>query len=237
VRAVIAVHDVTPAHEAAVRQLWALCRARAVAPALFVVPNWHGSWPLAEHPEFVGWVAEASAQGAEIVLHGERHDEVGTPRRWQDHVAAWGRTDREGEFLTLDYAAALERIARGTMALSALGLRPTGFAPPAWLAREDTFRAAAAADLDFGEDESSVRLLRTGDRLAAPAVRWSARTRTRAVGSVAVAGARWRLQRRVPLIRIALHPRDLAQPATARSVVRALDRWLGSHTPVRYAEL
>jgi uncharacterized protein len=236
-RVVVAIHDVTPAHDVAVRRLWSLCRERAVLPALLVVPNWHGSWPLDEHSRFVGWLADAAREGAEIVLHGERHDEVGNRRGWREQVAAWGRTDREGEFLALDYEAALARIARGTAVLSGLGLGPSGFVPPAWLAREDTFCAAAAANLGFAEDASSIRLLGTGARLTAPAIRWSARSRARAIGSVAVAGARWRLHRRRPLIRLALHPQDLAHPATARSLVRALDRWLATHRPVRYGDL
>ena len=42
----VAIHDVTPAHAAAVERLWHICTHRGVLPALFVVPNWHGEWPL-----------------------------------------------------------------------------------------------------------------------------------------------------------------------------------------------
>ncbi len=233
----VSIHDVTPALAAGVTRLWALGAERGVTPALLVVPNWHGEWPLHLHPGFVDWVRERVELGAEVVLHGERHDEVGSPRRARDRWRAWGRTDGEGEFLTLEGPAARERIERGLRYLHDHGLEPVGFIPPAWLAREDAHRAAAAAGLGFSEDDRSVRLFPAGLRLRSPVVRWSARTALRAWGSPAVARARWTCQRRADLPRIALHPQDLEHPATTCSVSRNLDRWLSLHRPIRYAEL
>ena len=129
----VSIHDVTPAFAPAVGQLWTMCARHSVCPALLVVPNWHGDWPLARHPAFVGLAAGTRAQGADIVLHGERHDETGLPRGPGDALRAWGRTAREGEFLTLDEPAARERIDRGVALLNRLGLPPVGFVPPAWL--------------------------------------------------------------------------------------------------------
>jgi uncharacterized protein len=233
----VSIHDVSPAQASAVDRLWTLCRERGITPTLLVVPNWHGEWPLENHPRFVDWVRARAADGAEIALHGERHDEVGLPRRLADRWRAWGRTDGEGEFLTLDAASARERLVRGLELLRRLGLDATGFVPPAWLAREVVHQAAAAAGLAFSEDERSVRLLSLSKRVGSPVVRWSARTRTRAWGSVGVAGARSLFQRRARFPRIALHPGDLDHPATSRSVVWALDRWLRRHSPGSYAEL
>jgi len=132
---------------------------------------------------------------------------------------------RSGEF-----AAALERF-------GALRLDPVGFIPPAWLAREDGFAAAAAAGLRVSEDEGSVRLLQTGRRVPSPVVRWSARTPLRAYGSVAVARARRALQRSREVVRIAFHPLDLAHPATARDLGETLDGWLAERRPAHYREL
>jgi len=233
----VSIHDVSPAQASAVLRLWELCAARGIMPALLVVPNWHGEWPLARHPEFVEWVKVRAAEGAEIVLHGERHDEVGLPRRLPDRWKAWGRTAGEGEFLTLDAASSRARLARGLELLQQLGLAATGFVPPAWLARESTYQAAAAAGLTFSEDERSIRLLTVAKRIRSPVIRWSARTRTRAWGSVGVARARSALQRQARFPRIALHPGDLSHPATARSVAQTLDRWLGRYSPGRYADL
>jgi predicted deacetylase len=233
----VSIHDVTPAHAAAIGRLWSLCAARKVRPALLVVPNWHGEWLLDRYPHFVEWLHARAAEGAEIVLHGERHDEVGLSRRFADQWRAWGKTDREGEFLTLDVAAARERLTRGLDLLRRLGFEPTGFVPPAWLAREATYRAAAAAGLGFSEDDSSIRLLSVSRRLRSPVVRWSSRTRARAWGSVRVARARYLVQRGARYPRIALHPGDLDHPDTARSVTDSLDSWLSRHSPGSYSDL
>jgi predicted deacetylase len=233
----VSIHDVTPAFEAGVFRLWDLCVAHGVTPALLVVPSWHGEWALEAHPEFVAWIRRRVELGAEIILHGERHDEVGLPRGLHHSLRAWGSTDREGEFLTLDAAAAGERLRRALERLRRLGLEPSGFVAPAWLVGEATHRAAAAASLAFSEDARSIRLLSSACRVTSPVVRWSARTRVRAWGSVLVAGARWVLQRRSAWPRVALHPGDLDHPVTARSLGSTLKRWLRHHRPARYADL
>jgi hypothetical protein len=236
----VSIHDVTPAFEREVLALWDLCAARGVRPALLVVPDWHGQWPLERYPEFGSWIRQRAGEGAEIFLHGYRHDEVDLPRTAADAIRAWGRTNREGEFLTLDRATAAERIGRGLRLFASLGLAPIGFIPPAWLARDEGFAASAAAGLRCAEDDVSVRIHRPGAaerRLASPVVRWSARTALRARGSVLIANARWRLQRRAPVVRIALHPGDLAHPVTARHLGPTLDRWLAERPAASYASL
>ncbi len=233
----VSIHDVTPALAGNVTALWELCRQHGIVPALLVVPNWHGDWPLEAHPEFVAWVRGCAAEGAEVFLHGERHDEVGLPRGWRDTWRAWGKTAREGEFLTLEEPAARARIDRGVALLHRLGLPPVGFVPPAWLARESCVRAVSAAGLQFSEDDASITLHAPGKRLPSPVVRWSGRTPMRARGSALVATARWRLQHDAPHIRIALHPSDLDHPVTARSIARWLARWATARTPSRYADL
>ncbi|MGH9889518.1 MAG: DUF2334 domain-containing protein, partial [bacterium] len=73
----VSVHDVSPAHASSVQRIWAYCGSVGVQPALLVVPNWHGAWPLEDFRLFVDWLrdCEARGSGAEIFLHGERHDE------------------------------------------------------------------------------------------------------------------------------------------------------------------
>src|SRR6266508_4123064 len=98
-RLVVAVHDVTPAHTPRLEALYRLLQEFGVRRhALLVVPDWHGAWPLERSPEFAAELAERAADGAEIVLHGLRHDEMGQPRSLGHRLRTWGRTDREGEF-------------------------------------------------------------------------------------------------------------------------------------------
>lgn len=233
----VTIHDVTPALQAETRALWALCRRLEIVPGLLVVPEWHGHAPIDADPAFLEWIRSAADAGAELFLHGYRHDEVGLPRGWRDAWRAWGRTNREGEFLTLDGGAAAERIAAGLTRLAVLERPLIGWVPPAWLAREAGFAAAAAAGLACSEDDTTIRLLQDRRRIRSPVVRWSGRTAMRARGSAFVAAARWHLQRSAPVVRIALHPGDLAHPACVRSLERELARWRAARAPGRYADL
>jgi hypothetical protein len=233
----VAIHDVAPPNQPAVSSLWMRCRARGIVPALLVVPDWHGMAPLERAPGFVAWLRQAADEGAEIVLHGERHDEVGRPRRAADGWRAFNRTAREGECLTLDRASLRALVERGVERLRALGLEPCGFVPPAWLMRPGAERAVADAGLGFVEDDRRIWVYPGAQAIPSPVVRWSARTRIRARASVAVARARWALQRRARYPRLALHPGDLSHPGVEASLERALARWSAAHPVGRYADL
>jgi len=233
----LSIHDVTPAFRQQIEVLWALCVERGATPALLVVPDWHGQWPLREHPEYVQWIQASAATGAEIFLHGERHDEVGLPRGWRDSQRAFGRTNREGEFLTLDHDAASARIGRGLALFAELGLSPVGFVPPAWLCRRGTHTACAEHGLTMLEDDAAIYLTHTNARLISPVLRWSGRTDFRARGSAVQAAWRWRSQADAPYFRIALHPMDLEHPITRQSVIDELDRWLSVRPAQPYASL
>ncbi len=233
----LSIHDVTPAWAEQVTVLWKLCRERGATPALLVVPNWHGNWPLSEARGYTAWIRARVADGAEIFLHGERHDEIGLPRSWRDSQRAFGRTNREGEFLTLDHDAAFERIGRGLELFREIGLSPIGFVPPAWLCRPGTHTACAAHGLSLLEDDAAIYLTQAGVRLTSPVLRWSGRTDFRARGSAVQAALRWRTQQDEPHFRIALHPLDLEHPLTRQSVIDELDRWLAAHPARPYASL
>lgn len=233
----VSVHDVTPAREPGVRRLWDLCDSRGVIPALLVVPNWHGVAPLSRAPDFVAWLRERAALGAELFLHGERHDEVGSPRSPIDSLRALGRTAREGEFLTLAAGAARDRIQRGLAVLRSLGLEPIGFVPPAWLARPATWEAVSDSGLRLSEDDRAIRIHPALERLPSPVIRWSARTAVRAWTSAAVAEARGVVQHGARIVRIALHPGDLDHSASRASIDRTLDMWLDARPAGRYADL
>ncbi len=207
-----------------------------MVPALLVVPDWHGSAPIEHDAEFLAWLRGAVAEGAEIILHGERHDEVGRPRTLNDELRAAGRTAREGECLTLDAPELEALVARGRARLGALGFEALGFVPPAWLMRAEARPGIYAAGARLTEDAAAIYLA-SGRRIATPALRWSARTPFRARASVLVAGWRWRRNRRTMIMRIALHPGDLNHPAVARSVMHEVKRWAADRGARAYASL
>jgi predicted deacetylase len=220
-----------------VTDLWRLCATHGVTPGLLVVPDWHGTAAIETAPAFVEWVRARAAEGAEIFLHGERHDEVGLPRGWRDELRAFGRTNREGEFLTLDYTAARDRIDRGVERLRTLGLEPIGFVPPAWLARPETHLAVKDAGLAVSEDDGHVFVHSSGITLPSPVLRWSTRGSLRAHASAVQARVRWLWQRNTSVMRIALHPSDLDHRATAKSLQRALSEWLRLRPAEPYSKL
>ena len=225
------IHDVTPALRSRVERLWDICANKGLRPALFVVPNWHGAWPLEEYPTFIDWLRARAADGAEIFLHGERHDERGLGRGWVDRLRAIGSGAGDSEFLTLDRDAASQRIQRGLALLRRLRLEPTGFVAPHWLAKDDCLAAAAAAGLRVSEDERSIVLLNRGMRLEAPLLRWGGVAQARGW----VRALAWRLWSDEHLVRLALHPSDLSDGET--STVTTVERWTRTRRAIQYAEL
>lgn len=234
----VSIHDVTPAHERSLEALYRLLDEVGVRRyALLVVPNWHGAWPLADFPRFTAGLRQRAAAGAEIVLHGLRHDEVGQRRTLAHRARTFGRTDREGEFASLDAPEAAARIDQGRAALRAAGLEPVGFVAPAWLARPDLARVARNAGLRFIEDTQALTALAHGERIPAPATCWSTRRAWRRAGSVVVAAARLRLERARPLVRIAFHPPDAAWPWVLASCRRTLAALLERRAVITYGEV
>lgn len=233
----VAIHDVSPAHDLAVQRIWRYCASLGVRPTLLVVPNWHGEWPLEDYRLFTAWLREAHGDGAEIFLHGERHDELGATRDLGDEVRAFGRTDHEAEFLTLRYGAARQRIERGMRCLHASGLEPVGFVAPAWLAHAECGAAVCDCGLAISESADAVMLHRRGTRLASPVIRWSTRAPWRASASELVARAGNVVHANHWLVRIALHPADVEHPTTWSSVRSTLEHWLDVRYPWQYAAL
>jgi len=73
----VSLHDVSPRHSQAVEDILAELRLLGLPPAvLLVVPDFHGTWPLSDHPAFVGRLREWSAAGHELALHGYFHEEL-----------------------------------------------------------------------------------------------------------------------------------------------------------------
>ena len=73
-RFVVCIHDATPAYERETRAM-----IGDLAPILGrrlsfgVVPDWHGQWHLAAHPDYCHLVQESSA---ELLLHGYSHQRL-----------------------------------------------------------------------------------------------------------------------------------------------------------------
>ena len=133
----VCIHDATPAYARETRVM-----IRDLAPFLGrrlsfgVVPNWHGEWPLAAHPDYCRLVRESAE---ELLLHGYFHQRLQQrpqQRLWQ-RWRGWEPTTLfvEGcdEMNGLDAEETRRTLERGQRAFTeAFGEPARGFLAPAW---------------------------------------------------------------------------------------------------------
>src|SRR5688572_24586261 len=121
----VCIHDATPAFaretEVMIRDLAPLIGRRL---SFGVVPDWHGEWPLAAHPDYCRLVQESSG---ELLLHGYRHQ----------RSRGWGPTSvfakRCDEMNGLDPDETRRILERGqSVFTSVFGERARGFLAPGW---------------------------------------------------------------------------------------------------------
>lgn len=121
----VCIHDATPAYacetRAMIRDLAPLVGRRL---SFGVVPDWHGEWPLAAHPDYCRLVREGSE---ELLLHGYLH------RRRRD----WGLTtwlvEGSDEMSGLYPEETRRTLKRGQRVFAEVFGEPArGFLAPAW---------------------------------------------------------------------------------------------------------
>ena len=226
-RALLSLHDVTPAFETEIRQGLSLVRQwRLPPPALLVVPDHHGRWSLDAHRTFCELVEAQIGRGSEILLHGYDHLAPGgvRPEAVGERLKARLLASGEAEFQMLPFGRALDRVTRGLdMVERTIGVRPRGFVAPAWLEHRDTYRALDAAGVAFHEDHLFVRDLASMTRHPAPVVSFASRSLARTYASVAWAGAVRRVVHRVGDLRLALHPGDFAAEPLVAAIGRLVE--------------
>lgn len=122
---IVCIHDATPAYARETRMM-----IEDLAPltgrrlAMGVVPDWHGEWPLASHPDFCQLVSEASD---ELLLHGYFH------RRQRGRGMTTLLTAGSDEMNGLDHDETRCTLERGQRVLAEVFGRPAlGFLAPAW---------------------------------------------------------------------------------------------------------
>ncbi len=237
-RFVVALHDVTPAHEGRIDRVFSLLDDLGIhCPALFVVPDWHGEWTLEQHPTFVDELLRRQEQGAEIFLHGYRHDEVGHTRSLGDHLRVFGRTAASAEFLMLEEDEAARRMDQGLEMFRWLGFDPVGFVPPAWIFASATRELARQRGLWLTESFVWVEDLRIRRRVFTPALSWSSARPWRSRMTAWIGDVRTVVARGAGLVRVAIHPPDTDIPPVRNSLERALRHLVRTRSVVSYREV
>lgn len=218
---VVSIHDVSPfTRDAVAGILSGLAAAGVRRASLLVVPDHHHRGGITSDPGFASWLRGLVAAGNEAVLHGYYHQRARRPhesRRTRFFTRFY--TADEGEFYDIGFEAARGILARGRDELwQCAGVSPAGFIAPAWLLSAEG--ESAARDLGFAY---TTRLTAISD-LASRGVHrsqslcWSVRGQWRRVASLGWNRALFLALRRNPLLRLSIHPPDIAHPAIWRQI-------------------
>jgi hypothetical protein len=137
----LCIHDATPAYARETRLI-----LRDLAPLLGrrlsfgVVPNWHGEWPLAAHPDYCRLLLDGAE---ERLLHGYFH------RRQRGRGPISVLTDRDDEMNGLDPDETRRTVERGQRDFAeAFGAAARGFLAPAWQPGHVLLGDGSASELD-----------------------------------------------------------------------------------------
>jgi uncharacterized protein len=237
-RLVVSVHDVSPATADQTARWCADADSLGIRVSLLVIPGpWRGE-QLADAPDYAGVLRHRAAGGDDVVLHGWRHvagPEGGRVRRAVGHAVARGAA----EFAALDATDAAERLAAGRAVLDGFDLPTDGFTPPGWLASPGAVRALKAAGFRYLTTHWGLQHLGDGKlrRGFALSHRPSGGLGER-IGAAMMHAAATRTARHGGLVRIALHPDDLARPGLRDTTLRSIEAVLAAGAQaLTYSEL
>jgi len=219
-RLVVALHDVAPPFEDAIRaQLDLLAAIGVRRVSLLVTPNWHGAAPLNVSHGFVDLLREQAATGSQLVLHGYLHQPApgaAFTGPWQRRLRARLFARDAAEFLTLAPVEAEEALRQGLADFEQVGLpRPTTFCAPGWLSNAAAEAALPRAGLRYLISMFGVRDLWSGWRISAPSVGYMGAGSKQELGVQTLNTlVRWTALPRASVACIYLHPQG--QPSGPR---------------------
>lgn len=211
----VVLHDVAPAHRAACERLReALHRLGDFPVTLLAVPRFHGQ---GRDAGFERWLCARAEAGDEVALHGFTHRDDGQARGIVDRLRREVYTRGEAEFWDLPFDAAAERLQAGRAWLQALGLRPAGFVAPAWLLGPQAWRALRAQDFEYTCTLRRIHLLAPARSVACQPQVYSHASAWRRMASIAWNDALAASRSQAELMRLELHPGDIAHADLCRS--------------------
>lgn len=235
---VVSFHDLAPhcqeVCQDVLNQLAAIGIHRAT---LLVTPKWHDGESIDRRPDFLDWLRERESQGHEVCLHGYTHRAESV--RGGIVAQAIGRiyTASEGEFYQISYDEARCRVGSGLRLLRGIGLNVQGFVAPAWLLSGEGRKALVDEGLLYTNDLNRFLYLQTGQRIFAPSLVFSSRSGWRRWVSIRWVPLWGWLNRRVPVIRLAIHPLDWEYPVIRETIVGLAKRLQKNRAPLTYREL
>ncbi|QXH52533.1 DUF2334 domain-containing protein [Pseudomonas fakonensis] len=210
----LVLHDVAP-------QTWpdyqplveAIDALGGVPMTWLVVPDFHHRNALSRSPAFCHLLERRLAQGDELALHGYYHADDGPPPRSPGEYFMRRLYTHEGEFYSLDQAAALQRLQAGLQLFERQGWPVAGFVAPAWLMSEGTRQALRQLPLRYTSTPQHLYRLPDFTAIEAPGLVWSARSAWRRSLSRLVSDWQCRRWRHASTLRLGLHPVDMRHPS------------------------
>lgn len=233
---VVSIHDVAPATRRLVERILSdLAEAGVGRTSLLVVPDYHRQGVMNEDPVFCAWLRRLQEGGHEMVLHGYEHlrERRVSDRPWKRLVTEC-YTAGEGEFHDLDRAEAARRLERGRAAFGAAGLRARGFIAPAWLLGKEAFQAVTEAGFDYTVTLRQFIPLDGRPPTHSQSMVYSVRAAWRRRVSLIWNSMLFARLRRVPLLRLSLHPVDWEHPAIRAHAMKSVGRALVRRTAIPY---
>jgi len=236
---VVSIHDVSPVTREAVDGiLQGLAKAVVPRVSLLVVPDHHHRAPIAGNAAFAEWLQSLVAAGHEPVLHGYYHQRA---RKAHESVSTrfFTRmyTADEGEFFDIGLADARALITSGRDALAeCAGTASSGFIAPAWLLSDEG--ETAARDLGFSYTTRLKTIVDLPGRktMASQSLCWSVRSASRRIVSLRWNHFLFGQLRHNPLLRISIHPPDIAHPGIWRQILALASQAAKDRQPLTYRD-
>ncbi len=235
---VVSIHDVAPATRGRVEPILdQLGRIGVPRCSLLVVPDYHRTGRSLGEPGFVSWLQDLNAQGHEIVLHGFYHQRArrGGESARQKMITRVYTAD-EGEFFDLDYEEAARLLREARDEFAAHEFHPTGFIAPAWLLGAEAQRAAIDAGFRYTTTLRTVRDFSAGEEFVSQSLVYSVRSGWRRVMSLAWNRGLFRRLTSNPLLRLGIHPPDIAHGAIWEQILALIGKALRDREPMSYQE-
>ena len=234
---VVSVHDVAPPHwERVQRLLAALDSVGVCRRSLLVIPKFQGRWAIDQHETFCAALRDLQQRGDEMVLHGYEHIGVGTPDGLADRFRNRWFTDGEGEFLSLDYRSARDRIERGLALTKRTSLDVRGFIPPAWLISPEGLRAVRDCGFEYTNSYLTFADLAQGRSCLSPSLVFGPGHVNEDVG-VSVQRCLAPLLMGRQAVRVVLHPPCIDHPRRFAQILKMIQTLAMNRQAITYLEL
>src|SRR5689334_11348235 len=223
----VSVHDVSPAWAPEIEMAVALARRHGIQPALLVVPDFHGAWPLLAHSAFCRLLQAWNREGCETYLHGFFHRSGAHAPTLSSHLRHifYQRfvSNNEAEFADLTRDDARFRLEQGERVLAHADLPIAGFVPPAWSMRRWLVPLLAERRYRFTEDHRTIFDPLAGRSRPSVVLNYATRTFARLLSTLAYCRV---ASLAAPLFptRIAIHPMDMRHPTVRNELDRLLAR-------------